>query len=329
MYESSLNILMPSRFVDEFPRELLPPHQLMTCDRENDAEMAELVARADVLISGSYQSAWQDPSRKRPQLIHSVGAGVDGIDFTALPPGCCVCNVYGHAGGVAEHAFLLMMALHKNLPGLDASLRKGDWIHEQPYLPEMRNRNLLVLGMGQIGEQLIRWGKFLDMNITGLTRNPTPERAEKLGLKNFGGLRELEKHLPAADFVVIALPDTPETKGLINRESFQAMRTTAFIVNVGRGPVIEEQALYEALRERSIAGAGIDVWYRYPTAEQPIRHPSNYPLHELDNIIMTPHKPSIETMAYRWKEIAKNVQRFAQGDSLKNLVHRNHDPGER
>ena len=328
IYESSLNILIPSHFADELTRELLPPHQLSTYDRENDAAMAGLVARADILISGSYQSAWKDPSGKRPKLIHSVGAGVDGIDFNALPPGCSVCNVYGHARGVAEHAFLLLMALHKNLPKLDASLREGNWIREQPYLPEMRDRNLLVLGLGQIGEQLVRWGKFLDMNITGLTRSPSSERASKLGLDNFGSLQYLEKHLPNADFLVTALPDTPETKSLIDMKAFQAMKTTAFIVNVGRGPVIEEQALYEALRTRMIAGAGIDVWYQYPTAENPTRHPSRYPLYELDNIIMTPHKPTIETMAYRWREIAENVRRFAKAESLKNLVYHREASGE-
>lgn len=312
---------MLERFKDEFPRHLLPPHEFNTFNNESDEEMAALIAKTDVLISGAYKAAWRDPSGQHPKLIHSVGAGVDGINFDAVPPGCPVCNVYGHDKGVAEHAFMLFMALNKNLSKLDRCLRKGDWTMEQPYLPEMRDRNLLILGLGHIGEQLVRWGKFFDMHITGLTRNITDERAAKLGLDAHGSLDDLDQHLPHADFVVIAIPSAKETDALFGAEQFRLMKPTAFIVNVGRGPVIEEKALYDALKTKEIAGAGIDVWWQYYTPAQPIMQPSKYPLHELDNIIMTPHKPTYETMEFRWKFIAKNIQHLVKNEPLKNLVH--------
>ncbi len=317
---SPLRVLISSRFKDEFPRELLPPHEFTTFDSQSDGEMAALIAKTDVLISGAYKAAWRDPSGQHPKIIHSVGAGVDAIDLEAVPPGCPVCNVYGHDKGVAEHAFLLFMALHKNLPQLDQSLRKGNWIQEQPYLPEMRNRNLLILGLGHIGEQLVRWGKFLEMNITALTRNASAERAAKLGLDSYGTLDDLDQHLPKADFVVIAIPSATETDSLFGMSQFQSMKSTAIIVNVGRGPVIDEKALYDALKAKEIAGAGIDVWWQYYTTDEPIKHPSKYPLHELDNIIMTPHKPTYETMEFRWKFIAENITRFSKGEPLYNLV---------
>jgi len=312
---------MLERFKDEFRRDLLPPHEFRTFNNESDEEMAKIIAETDVLISGAYKAAWRDPSGQHPKMIHSVGAGVDGLDLDAVPEGCPVCNVYGHDKGVAEHAFLLFMALHKNLAKLDQSLRRGDWIQEQPYLPEMRNRNLLILGLGHIGEQLLRWGKFLEMNITVLTQNMSDERAAKLGIDSYGTLDNLDQHLPDADFVVIAIPSAIETDGLFGAERFQSMKATAFIVNVGRGPVIDEKALYDALKAREIAGAGIDVWWQYYTPDEPIKHPSKYPLHELDNIIMTPHKPTYETMEFRWKFIAENITRFSKGESLHNLVH--------
>ncbi len=321
MSEQPLRILMLERFKDEFPRDLLPPHEFRTFSNESDEEMAQIIAETDVLISGAYKAEWRDPSGQNPKLIHSVGAGLDAIDLEAVPPGCPVCNVYGHDKGVAEHAFLLFMALHKNLPKLDQSLRQGDWTMEQPYLPEMRNRNLLILGLGHIGEQLLRWGKFLEMNITVLTRNMSDERAAKLGLDSYGTLDDLDQHLPAADFVVIAIPSATETDGLIGAAQFQAMKSTAIIVNVGRGPVIDEQSLYEALKSKEIAGAGIDVWWQYYTPDEPIKHPSKYPLHELDNIIMTPHKPTYETMAFRWKFIAQNINRLVNNAPLENIVH--------
>lgn len=312
---------MLERFKDEFPRELLPPHEFRTFNTESDEEMAKLIAETDVLISGSYKAAWADPTGQHPKFIHSVGAGIDAIDVDAIPEGCPLCNVYGHDKGVAEHAFMLFMALNKNLPKLDKSLRQGNWIMEQPYLPEMRNRNLLVLGLGHIGENLVRWGKFLEMKITGLTRNSSAERATKLGLDAHGSLDDLDQHLPDADFVVIAIPSAKETDGLFGMDQFRLMKPSSFIVNVGRGPVIEEKALYDALKTREIAGAGIDVWYQYYTPDQPIKHPSKYPVHELDNIIMTPHKPTYETMEFRWKFVCENIQRLVKDEPLKNLVH--------
>lgn len=324
-----IRILIPAHFQGEFPRDLLPPHEVSTFTNESDEEMAALIAKTDVLISGVYKAAWRDPSGQHPKLIHSVGAGIDGIEFTAVPPGCTVCNVYGHDKGVAAHAFMLLMALQKNLLKLDKSLRKGDWVLEQPYLQEMRNRNLLILGLGHIGEQLVRWGKFLEMKITGLTRNSSPERALKLGLDNYGSLADLDQHLPEADFVVIAVPSAKETDGLIGMEQFRAMKPSAFIVNVGRGPVIEEKALYDALKSNEIAGAGIDVWYQYYTPDQPIMLPSKYPVHELDNIIMTPHKPTYETMEFRWKFIAQNIHRLVNHESVENVVHQGNIPEAR
>ena len=98
------------------------------------------------------------------------------------------------------------------------------------------------------------------------------------------------------------------------------MKPTAFVLNVGRARVINEEALYHALHTRRIAGAGLDVWYQYPETEKEKKLPSRFPLQELDNVIMTPHKPTIETMEYRWGEIAENIGRFARSEPLHNVV---------
>lgn len=98
------------------------------------------------------------------------------------------------------------------------------------------------------------------------------------------------------------------------------MKPGAFIINVGRAAVINEEALYRALQNRRIAGAGLDVWYQYPAPGQD-RMPARLPFQELDNVIMTPHKPTAETMAYRWKQIAANIGRLARGEPLACVVH--------
>ncbi len=314
-----LKIVVPRLFANELAAQLTGPHELVPFGGQDDAAMAALLAEADVLVSGAYKAAWRPPAGAPLRLIHSVGAGVDGIDFSAVPAGCTVCNVYGHDRGVAEQAFMHLLALHKCLFGLDAALRRGDWTPARTYLPEMIGHHLLILGAGQIGQALVRWGRFLGMEVTVLTRRPAAKRVGP-GLRHLGGLDELTRHLPLADFVIVAIPAAAGTVDLISTREFALMKPTACIVNVGRGPVINEEALYESLRTRRIAGAGIDVWYQYPSAPGQIQRPGRFPFHELDNIIMTPHKPTAETMAYRWRAIAGNIARLVAGEPLLRIV---------
>lgn len=313
-----LNIVVPRMFANELAAQLTVGHTLIPFGGQDDAAMAALLADADVFVSGAYKAAWK-PAGGRLRLIHSTGAGVDGIHFPSVPVGCVVCNVYGHERAVAEQAFMHLLALHKGLFRLDAALRQGDWLPGQPYLPEMIGRHLLILGAGQIGQALVRWGRFLGMEVTVLTRNPAAGRVGP-GVRALGGLNELSAYLPQADFVVVAIPAAPGTVDLISAREFGMMKRTACIVNVGRGPVINEEALYEALRTRRIAGAGLDVWYQYPSAPGQIQRPARLPFHELDNIIMTPHKPTTETMAYRWRAIAGNIARLVSGEPLVRVV---------
>lgn len=316
-----LRILVHQQFAEDLARELVAfPHVLATMPDYGNAGMSDRLAQTDVLVSGIFRTAWRD-SRCAVRLVHSTGAGTDGIESSALPAGCTVCNVYGHERGVAEQAILLVLALQKNLLRLDAALRRGDWTPQQPYLPELRDRALLILGAGHIGRELVRWGKFLEMKVTVLTRNASPERAAALGLSAVGSLRDLERHLPEADFLIVAIPAAAGTVDLIGLQQLQQMKRGAFVINVGRGPVINEDALFEALQSRWIAGAGLDVWWQYPSTGQ-VRLPSHRPFHELDNVVMSPHKPTFETMEYRWKEIAANIRRMSSGEPLHCVVSR-------
>ena len=320
MTSPPLRIVTNQGFAADLARELDVPHVLKIIKDQSDAEIAHLLSDANILVMATFKAEWRDPQRCALQLVHSTGAGTDWIDFASLPADCKVCNVYGHERGVAEQAFSMVLALQKNFFRLDAALRKGDWTHQTPYLSELRGRNLLVLGLGHVGQELVRWGHFLEMKITVLTRSPTKDRYEKHGLHAIGSLKELGTHLKDADFVIVAIPATKDTVDLIAEKELEQMKPSAFIINVGRAPVINEAALYQALRARSIAGAGLDVWYQYPDKVSQIRLPAQQPFQELDNVIMTPHKPTFETMAYRFGEIAENIRRFARDEPLNCLV---------
>jgi phosphoglycerate dehydrogenase-like enzyme len=320
MPPSPFKILSTQALSADLASQFTRPVEFITLDGRPDEEVRERLDDADALVSGLYKPSWQRETTKRPLLVQCVGAGIDGITLTSLPRRSTVCNVYGHAQAVAERAFLHMLALNQGLLGLDRDLRQGNWTPQRAYLPELRDKSLLVLGLGHIGRELVRWGKFFGMKVSVLTRNAPPERAAGLDLVAFGPLTQLADHLPAADFVVIAIPSAEGTVGLIGPAKLKLMKSTAFIINVGRGPVIDEDALYHALLERRIGGAGLDVWWQYPKPGDRICQPSSRPFHELDNVVMTPHKPTQETMTWRIKAIAANIERFAAGQALENVV---------
>jgi phosphoglycerate dehydrogenase-like enzyme len=133
MNTKPLKIVIHNDFASELAAVLETPHVLQSYDRESDSEITAILSDADVFVSGEFRPAWRDEQKTgRPRLVQTVGAGVDGIDFASLPPDCTICNVYGHERAVAEQAFMLMLALTRNLFKLDAALRRGDWTPQQP-----------------------------------------------------------------------------------------------------------------------------------------------------------------------------------------------------
>ena len=289
---------------------------------EDVPEIADLVAEADVLLSGVFRASWLTgrPGPARLRLIQAVGAGVDGIELAGLPTGITVCNVYGHEYGIAEHVFMVMAALNRDLFGADARLRRGEW--GQGALRELRGRTLCLAGLGRIGREVARWGRFYGMRVTGVTRTPERVDATALGLAALGGLGDLAVVAADCDVLVNSLPHTPETTGLIDARVLGALRPSAYVVNVGRGPVIDEWALYDALVGGRLAGAAIDVWYHYPDVEGAIVEPADAPFRDLPNVILTPHQAGYTegTMRHRWAAIAENVRRVMAGEELENVV---------
>ncbi len=314
-----LRIVTNERLLDDLQSAVSIPCTIDAYSLDaTSSKIADLVDGADVFVGADFRSTWSSPSLR---LIQVPGAGIDGIDRSALPTSCAVCNAFGHEWAVAEHAFLLMLALQKQLFQLDRGLRDGKWRWENRMTPELRGRSLLILGLGRIGQELVRWGRFFTMNISAVSRTLSPDRDSQLGLARVGTFLDLPRFLPDADFVVIALPGAKETNNLLDADALALLKRSAYLVNVGRAPVVNELALYEALREKRLAGAGLDVWYQYPKTGEDLQ-PSRLPFSELDNIIMTPHNGGYtqETMRARWNVIARNIGRLGAGEPLENVV---------
>jgi len=313
-----LRVVTYHAFADRIRENLAVPAEVIPIASESGDDMAAAIPDADVLVNGVFKPEWAAVAG-RLRLIHAVGAGYDGIALDAVPAGCLVCNVYGHDYGIAEYVYMTMAALNRELLQADRALRAGEW--RGGPLRELRHRSVLVVGLGQIGREVARWASFLGMPVSAVTEHPTEARRAAAGLKRLGRLGDLREFVADADFVVIAVPHAAGTANLVDERVLAAMKPTAYVINVGRGPVVDQWALYRALTSGRLAGAAIDVWYHYPDGETATL-PSDAPLHELPNVIVTPHTAGYTegTMNHRYAAIAENIRRLVAGEPLANLV---------
>lgn len=287
--------------MDTLSRHLKTPHRLLAypCD----------LAETEALV-GSPISRRMIEQAPKLRLVHASGAGCDSIALEALN-GIPVCNVFHHERAIAEYVMMTVLALDRDLFQKDRDLRKGLWagscVQGPPLATELSGKTLGILGYGHIGKEVARLAGAFEMEIRSL--------------RSGHSRGELEGLLEASDFLVVCCPLSAETRGLIGAGEFARMRQTASLINVARGEVVDETALYEALRDRRIRSAAIDVWYQYPKDGVP-RMPSRFPFEELDNVILTPHCSAWteRVVALRFRDIAANIDRLVAGEPLVNVV---------
>ena len=303
------------RLVDEEARISVLPDAL------TDPTHAQAYVAADVIVGGRFSGALPRPERL--QLFHVPGAGYDAVDLGAIPDSAVVCNCFGHEQAIAEYVMAALLERHVPFANADRDLRKGKWTYgagsPERVHGELAGKTIGLLGFGHIGKAIAVRAKAFEMNVHVANRSPVP--ASSLVDRSFA-LNELGAFWNSADFFVVSVPSNTETAGIVNADSFAAMRASAVILNVGRGPTIDERSLYEALKERRIAGAVIDTWYSYPSPKQPSVLPSQFPFHELPNVVMTPHMSgwTTGTINRRKLTIADNITRRASGKSCLNVV---------
>jgi phosphoglycerate dehydrogenase-like enzyme len=285
------------------------------------AEEEAAYRSAEVVIAARLGA--EGPAPESARLFHVPGAGTDAVDRARLPQGCVLCNCFGHEGAIAEYVMAALLLRHVPLPIADRDLREGRWTYwagaKGSFRSELGDRTMGLLGYGHIGKALAARAKAFGMRVVVCNRSPVPP--SQLVDRAFT-LDRLSQFIAAADDIVVSLPLTPETTGIVGPAALGAMRRHAMIVNVGRGPVIEERALFDALAARRIAGAILDTWYVYPSAAEPNPHPSRLPFHTLDNCVLTPHMSgwTSGTIRRRQEAMAENVNRLARGAPLLNVV---------
>jgi phosphoglycerate dehydrogenase-like enzyme len=310
-----------ANFIPGFQDLVAPGHEIAALP-DHLTEKADIAVyqAADVIVGIRLDE--QLPPLTKIKLYHAPAAGIDAIDASLLPAGIPVCNCFGHEHAIAEYVMTALLLRHVPIPDADKRLRQGDWHYwGKPAVlrTELGSQTLGLLGFGHIGKTIAARAKAFGMRVTVCNRSAVPPGP--LVDQSFM-FERLGDFMASADAVVVSLPHLPETTGFVGAAALAAMRPAGVILNVGRGPVIDEAALYEALDKRRIGGAIIDTWYQYPVAGNATPQPSRLPFAALDNVVMTPHMSgwTHEMIRRRQQTVAENVRRLAAGQPLINRV---------
>jgi phosphoglycerate dehydrogenase-like enzyme len=319
---------------------MLNVHILNDLDAESESLLKPILDSSIRLTTGS---------ETLPEDSHIlVGGGVNSshlencpdlrmvvIPYVGLPdqmrslllerPHIAVHNLHHNDAMTAEMAVALMMAAAKFIVPFDQALRKGDWGPRSQPNPSLllNGKTALVLGFGAIGKWVGRacWG--LGMRVWGVRRTSGAPDSLDYAAQVFTADR-IEDLLPHTHVLHVTLPGTPQTTGLISEKELRLMPPGGILVNVGRGSVVDQSALYQALKNGHLAGAGLDVWYNYPSGEGTSQRtfPGDVPFQELENIVMSPHRGGAtrESEPIRMLALAELLNAAACGEEVPNRV---------
>ncbi|MEA3470481.1 MAG: phosphoglycerate dehydrogenase, partial [Thermodesulfobacteriota bacterium] len=247
------------------------------------------------------------------KVIGRAGIGLDNVDVEAASKqGIVVMNTPGgNTNTTAEHAITMMLSLARRVPQATMSMKEGRWEKKKFMGYEIFNKTLGVIGTGRVGTIVANRAMGLKMNVIAHDPFISPEAAEKLGIT----LVSFEELLGKSDFISVHTPLTDETKGLINAEAIAKMKAGVFIINCARGGIVDEGALYDALRAGKVAGAALDVFEEEPTR--------NRELIALENVICTPHLGASTDEAQRNVAIsvAEQIVDYLTTGEIKNAVN--------
>jgi phosphoglycerate dehydrogenase-like enzyme len=284
----------------------------------NYDRVPEEIADTDVFIGWSLRPE-QFVAARKLRWIHSPAAAVHQLMYPELvQSNVVITNSTGiHGPVVAEHAIALLLGLAKRLPQAMQYQAKHEWSQDQlwhgsPRPREVADSTVLVIGMGGIGREFTRRAKALGMRVLAVRENPVKGVD---GADAVYGSSQLDEILAQADYVLLCTPVTPATTGIMNASRLSKMKADAYLINVARGPLIDEGALLDALQHRRIAGAALDVFNQEPL-------PADSPFWSLDNILITPHTAAVTERLWErhYRLIVDNMNRFMAGLPLLNEV---------
>ncbi len=276
------DILKEAGFQIAYPKN--PEFTRGLCAEE---ECIDELAVADALIAGSeYVTGSMLDKLPRLRVVARSGVGYDRIDVPAATERNVLVTITPTAvhEAAAEHALALLFAVSKNIVGGDRATRAGQW--PRTLIDPIRGKTLGILGLGRIGRSMAI--RSAAMGMTVIAHDPFANEA--FARENDIELTDFDTLVQRCDILTIHCPNSPDTVGMINRQVFERMKATAILINTARGPIVNEQELATALRDKSIKGAGLDVYEMEPPEK-------DNPLFELDNVVLTPHAAGADSLA--------------------------------
>lgn len=278
-------------------------------------ELIRIIGDYDALIirSGTKVTKQVIEAGRRLKVVGRAGVGVDNVDVEAATRrGILVMNTpMGNIISAAEHTLAMMLTLARKIVWADASLRAGKWERSKFTGTELNGKTLGIVGIGRVGGEVAKRAKSFQMKMIGFDPFIPPEAAVKLGVR----LLPLEKVIEEADIITIHAPLTPSTHHILSKAQFEIMKPNVMLINCARGGIVDEEALYEALKTKKIAGAALDVFENEP--------PKGSKLLELDNIVVTPHlgASTKEAQDKVSLEMAEHVKIFLTEGRISNAVN--------
>jgi phosphoglycerate dehydrogenase-like enzyme len=286
---------LPSRVELLYEPALLPPTRYVSDHHgpadfrrtpEQERQWQALVARADIAFEFPYSN--RNPHTYAPNLkwVQTTSAGVGQlVTRLKIAPGQMIITTASgvHARPLAEFVFMVLLMAVKNHQRLASGQQAHHW--ERFCADELAGKTLAIIGPGKIGQEVARIGRCFDMHPVALGRDVRPERAAQIGVDRLFTRQELPEMLRLADALVICAPHTPETENIMDRAAFDALKPGVILVNIGRGPLVDEEAMLDKLRDGTIRLAGLDVFRTEPL-------PAESPFWDLPNVIVNPHSAS-------------------------------------
>ena len=325
-------VVQGTKLIADYLKKNLEIPNSIFYSKVQDEEFLNKVKNADVLVTMSWgksmfggKGVMKIPDVKKLKLIHTPGAGIDGINFEKVPPNCKICNVYEHEVPIAEYCLANMLNWETKMIQKVNRFKMLDWSDSLFSLgaphSELRGKCIGIIGYGRIGKEIAYLLQVFKTKTYAFTRIKT--KKDKFINKSIL-MNNFEKYIGELDYIILCCPLNKNTKNLINKNNIKLMKKSAVIINIARGDIINEGDFYLALKNNIIGGGIIDTWYQYPINKNKKKFkPSKYDFHKLNNLIMTPHTSAwSKKMIFRRSSlIKKNIENLYTKKKLYNQIH--------
>ena len=322
-----MKVLVPySDSVADIIRNIIGDNAIVVQSDRNPKSMLAVGGDADVVAGGRIPGEYIRKAQSL-KMIQAFGAGLDKIDHKAVLErnNLIVCNSHINAAEVAEYTIMLLLSAAKHILISDKEFRNGDWnMGWGGPLPniELRGKTCLLLGLGNIGTAIAERLEGFNVRLYAATRTGKVKRTDLV--EKVVPISEVKSIVGDVDFVILSLPLTNQSEGLVDKDFLSLMKSTALLVNISRGQIIVESDLYDSLKTKQIAGAAMDVWWEYPDKHRGSGTlPSErYAFHELDNVVISPHRAAYsENIMYdQIRFVGENILRFIRGEKPLNII---------